>query len=159
MSHGLQIFAVRVVIVLVFGLGVLGQTVVVPLVARNAVRQFPEAAGLRIPGTLACIALVLCVQAALVCLWRLLSMVAEGDVFRRAALRWVTAVIACAWVATAICAASLVVLAAARALPPAVFLLLACGVIGGTGVALLVLVMRGLLLTATGLADELTEVI
>lgn len=149
----------KAVIVVTLLLSLAGQVLFVPLLAAEAVQEVPEAAGLRWPGIIGCVAIILCVQVALLCMWRLLSMVAKDRIFEQRAFRLVDVMIACGAVGAALFAIAAVILIVAQALPPVVALFLIMGFFGAAGVALLLVVMRGLLRTATALGDELAAVV
>jgi hypothetical protein len=149
----------KAVIVLIGVIAVLGQAVVVPLMAAEAAEAFPEVAYLRIPGIVGCVAVIACVEVALVCVWRLLSMVARESVFSPAAFRPVDVIVGCVLAATVLLVAAFAILAAARALSPGMMIMLVAGAVGGAGLTLLMVVMRGLLRKAAGLEQDLAEVI
>ncbi|WP_072314545.1 DUF2975 domain-containing protein [Agrococcus sp. Marseille-P2731] len=153
------IIGAKVVIVVALLLSLTGQGFFVPLLAAEAVREMPEAAGLRWPGIIGCIAIILCVQVALLVMWRLLSMVARDRIFDARAFGLVGIMIACALAASALFAVALVVLAVASALPPVVAIFLIMGFFGAAGIGLLLVVMRGLLTKATDLEHEMAEVV
>lgn len=155
----LAILGAKAIIAILMAISLAGQILIVPLMADEVVREFPEAAYLRWPGIVGCVAIVACVQVALVCMWRLLSMVARESIFRPSAFRYVDAIVGATVAATALCLVALGILGAARTLPPAVMLLLLMCVVGGIGLALLLVVMRGLLTKATELEHDLAEVI
>jgi len=73
--NGNVISALRVCLV-ALGLGALfGQTVYVPVAASQSAQVYPELAYLAVPYALATIVVLLCVQAAVVAVWKLLAMV------------------------------------------------------------------------------------
>ncbi|GEK81575.1 DUF2975 domain-containing protein [Agrococcus baldri] len=153
------ILGAKAVIVVALLLSLLGQLLIVPLLAAEAVREMPAAEGLRWPGIIGCWAIILCVQVALVCMWRLLSMVARDRIFDVRAFRLVDVMTACAIAAAVLFAVAAVILTGAQALPPVVGLFLIMGFFGAAGIALLLLVMRGLLARATGLEADMAEVV
>lgn len=155
----LTVYGAKAVLFLILLASAVGQIFVIPQLASETVSVFPEADYLRVPGIIGCVAIILCVQVALVCVWRLLSMVAESSIFEPSAFATVNLIIGSSGVATVLVAAAFVVLTVAGAMSPGVMLLLIAGVLGGTGLTLLIVVMRGLLKQATALEKDLAEVI
>lgn len=162
----MAVLGLRVVIVLMFAGMLAVQALLVPILWSDADGEVGELTHLRWPIVVVCVLAVAMVEVALVCLWRLLTMVRRDTVFSRAAFRFVDVVIGAA-VAGSVLALTLgVILAPGEAVPPGVVLLIGVGAIGGVGIALLVLVMRALLAkavaldtTASTLRAELDEVI
>lgn len=158
--------ALRVVIVLMVAGMLFVQAVMMPLLAADAREESPDLATTGWVVAVIGILGILAVEVALVCVWRLLTMVRRDTVFSPAAFRWVDVVIGCA-VAGAVLAVALgLVLAPGEAVAPGVVLLVGVGAMGCAGIALLVLVLRLLLTqavaldtTATTLRAELDEVI
>jgi len=145
-------------VVLLFGT-VLAQ-VLVPVVASEEARIFPEVDYLAVPYSVALILVIACVQVALLVVWRLLSLVDGGVIFTRRALRWVDVIIACAVVATVLSAGVLIHLGyIVDAGGPLVALGLPATLAGGLAFVLLMVVMRGLLESAIADRSELDEVI
>jgi hypothetical protein len=101
-----------------------------------------------------------CSQVALLVVWRLLSLVDGGVIFTRRAVRWVDVILACATVATVLTAGVLIHMLSF--VPggggPMVYYLCVC-IAGGLAFVLLMVVMRGLLLSAVADRTELDEVI
>ena len=162
----LAILALRAVIVLMFAGLVTVQAMVVPAIGRDLDDAGAEVAHLRWPLVIILFLGVLAVQVALVCIWRLLTMVRRDTVFSTAAFRYVDVVIGAAVVGSVLALALGVVLAPGEAVAPGIVLLIGVGAVGGLGIALLVLVMRALLAkavaldtTASTLRAELDEVI
>ena len=145
-------------VVLLFGT-VLAQ-VLVPVVASEEARIFPEVDYLVVPYSVAAILFIACVQVALLVVWRLLSLVGGGVIFTRSALRWVDVIIACAVVATVLSVGVLIHMLGF--VPggggPTIYFMLAC-IAGGLAFVLLMIVMRGLLVSAIADRTELDEVI
>ena len=145
-------------VVLLFGT-VLAQ-VLLPVFASEEATNFPGVAYLVVPYSAAGILAIACVQVGLLVVWRLLSMVNGGVIFTRRALRWVDAIAACAVVATVLSAGVLIHMLGF--VPggggPMVYYLAAC-VAGGLAFVLLMVVMRGLLVSAIADRAELDEVI
>lgn len=153
------IIALRVCLVaLMLGL-LVAQVLIIPLLAHEAAREAPEVAYLRWPYTVAAIVVVACVQLAVVCVWRLLGFVRTGSIFSPRALMWVSRIIWSGVAATTVLVVMFVHLSAINAMPPWIFLLLTGGIVGGASLALLLVVMRALLVRATELETDLSEVI
>ena len=135
----------RVVLVVIL-LGTVLVQVLVPVAASQFGTTVPEVAYLVVPYSVAAILFIVCVQVALLVVWRLLAMVNGGVIFTRRALRWVDVIIACAVIATVLSAAVLIHMFSF--VPggggPAIYFMIACTA-GGLALVLLVVVMRGLL--------------
>ena len=140
-------------------LGTVLAQILVPVVASEEARTFPEVEYLVVPYSVAGILAIACVQVALLVVWRLLSMVDGGVIFSRRALRWVDVITACAVVATVLCAGPLIHLLAVHGGGPGIVLGLAAALAGGLAFVLLMVVMRGLLESAIADRTELDEVI
>lgn len=153
------VVGLKAVIGVILAVSVAGQVFVIPFLAAETVRSFPEAESLRLPGIVGCVALVVCTQVALVCLWRLLTMVADDAIFSTVAFGWVNALIVCCAAFTALIAVAFGVLSAANAFPGGLAIMLIAAFIAGAGVTLLLVVMRGLLRKACMLERDLSEVI
>jgi len=148
------------VVLIVLLLGTVLAQVLVWVVASEEARIFPEVAYLVVPYSVAGILFIGCGQVALLAVWRLLSMVNDGVIFTRRALRWVDVITACAAVATVLSAGVLIHML--DFVPggggPTFYYLAAC-VAGGLAFVLLMVVMRGLLESAVADRTELDEVI
>lgn len=142
------------------GLGTLLAQGLTPVLAGELSAPYPEVAHLVVPYSVAAILAIVCVQVALVAVWRLLSMVSGDQIFDVASLKWVDTITASAAVATVLSAAVWVHLALVEQVggPGMVLGLTAC-VLVGTALALLMVVMRGLLSAAIADRRELAEVI
>ncbi len=100
----------------------------------------------------------MCVQVVIVSTWKLLTMVRRDRIFSEAALAWVDAIvwaIAAAWVLLL----GLFFYLAINSGDPGLPLLLLLMLVGGAVLGLLILVMRALLLQATGLRTDMEAVI
>lgn len=141
-------------------LGTVLAQVLVPVQATMVGTAIPEVAYLVVPYSVAAILFIVCVQVALLVVWRLLSLVDGGVIFTRRALRWVDVIIGCAVVATVLSAGVLIHML--RFVPggggPTIYFMLAC-IAGGLAFVLLMIVMRGLLESAIADRTELDEVI
>jgi|BarGraNGADG00212_1021973.scaffolds.fasta_scaffold113239_1 hypothetical protein len=148
------------VALVVFLLGTVLAQVLVPVFASEAGTTFPEVAYLVIPYSIAAILFIGCGQVALLVVWRLLSMVNGGAIFTRRAVRWVDVITACGAVATVLSAG--VMIHMLGFVPggggPRVYLLAGC-VAAVLAFVLLMVVMRGLLVSAIADRTELDEVI
>ncbi len=132
----------------------------VPVQATMVGTTYPEVEYLVVPYSLAAILFIACCQVALLVVWRLLSLVDGGVIFTRRAVRWVDVIIGCAAVATVLSIGVLVHMI--RFVPggggPMGLYVSAC-IVGGLAFVLLMVVMRGLLLSAIADRTELDEVI
>lgn len=157
---GNVVSALRLCIV-ALGLGALfGQTVYVPVAASQSAEMYPELAYLAVPYTISAIVVLACVQAALVAVWKLLAMVEERWIFDQHALRWVDVIIVAAAVATAITVATVTHLISWVGVGgPFALVVQVASLVGGVGFVLLMVVMRGLLRSATVLQSEMAEVV
>lgn len=154
------ITTLRTLLVLIGAGGLVAQIVLVPLFAAETAALYPEVGHLQVPYTVAAISVIACGQVALVAIWMLLSLVARGEIFRDAALRWVEVIIGAATVATAVAVGTgihLVFIASTGG--PAAFFGLCAALIAGPAFILLMVVMRGRLVEATALQSELAEVV
>lgn len=93
--HRSLITVLRVGIIAAFLFGLFGQIVVIPTTAADEVDRFPPYSPLAVPYATVAIAGVVCVQVALVAVWRLLTMVERDAAFTPRAFRWVDIVIGC----------------------------------------------------------------
>ncbi len=151
----LVILALRVLLVLI-GLGAVGaQVVIVVVVATHPEVDLTDRA---VAYAALGVAAVACVEVALVALWVLLSRVRRGAIFDERAFRWVDVITGAGLVAALLVAA---LCAHVSELDDAPGLVLIGGGVAAAGAAfaLLMVVMRGLLRTATVLRLELDEVV
>lgn len=158
MTERRAITALRVFLVVLFGVLVVLQTMSLPGQFAHMAKESPEQAYLRWPATAVAVFLVLCVQVVIVSTWKLLSRVRDDSIFSEESLRWVDVIV---W---AIGAAWLVLLgvflyvgftAGDPGLPLLLFLL----VVGVSVLGLLMVVMRALLRQATTLRTDMEAVI
>ncbi len=145
---------------LVLLLGSVLAQIVVPVLASDVGARFPEVAGLVVPYSAAAILFIGCGQLALLVVWRLLSLVDAGTVFTSAAVRWVDVIVASAAVATVL--SVVVTIHMLGSVPggggPMVYYLAVCITVG-LAFVLLMVVMRGLLVSAVADRAELDQVI
>ena len=149
------ILALRVRLILI-ALGALGGQVVIIVVATQIAAS--RAAVLAVTYSALGVAAIACVQVGLVALWVLLSMVRRGAIFDERAFRWV-GVISVAGLVAAILVAAGCVHAGEIDDAPGLILIGGGVAIAGAAFALLMIVMRGLLRSATMLRRELEEVV
>lgn len=153
------IVGVRIMLVALFAVGVIAQVFWIPDIVENTIRTFPEVAGLRLPGVAVGIVLVACLQVAIFCMWRLLTLVDRLAIFERGALGPVNVII-CAFGGVALTAVvGFAFVTGAGFGPPGIILLLAGITVVSIGLALLMLVMRELLIRAMQMDADLAEVI
>ena len=157
--HRMTIVSLKSLIAVLLSLLLLCQIVVVPIVATEMAERLPPLAFLQWPGIIAAAIFVLCLQAALVCVWRLLSLVREGIIFNSRAFAYVDVILGAIIVATVIVLTTLVVLTAVGAASPSIALLSVLGAVIGAVLALLVVVLRSLLRQASQLESDLAEVV
>ncbi|GAB2462871.1 DUF2975 domain-containing protein [Xylanimonas ulmi] len=153
-TGALTLGALRLVLGAVFVGVLLAQALFVPLIADEMATTLPEAAFLRWPLLVMVIAGLAMVQVAVVCVWRLLTLVAESAVFSHAAFRYVDGIVLAGAVATALAVAALALTVATGMLQPGLLLVTCGAIVGGAGVTLLVVVLRALLVRAVALTDE-----
>lgn len=155
----LAILGTKVAIAIVFAATLLGQIFLIPAVADQAVYNFPEVAQLRTPAVAWAVVVVICAQVLLLCVWRLLSMVATESIFTESAFRYVNVVIGSCWAAAILIVLGYGGLLATGWLTGPSWVWLATGATISAGVALLVIVMKGLLRKASQLEREMAEVV
>ena len=141
-------------------LGTVLAQVIMPVLASEEGKTFPEVAYLVVPYSVAAILFIGCGQVALLAVWQLLSMVKGEVIFTRRALRWVDVITACAAVATVLSVGVLIHMLSF--VPggggPTIYFLAAC-IAGGLAFVLFMVVMRGLLESAIADRTELDETI
>ena len=148
------------VALLVLLLGSVLAQILVPVYASQVGARFPKVDYLVVPYSVAAILFIGCGQVALLVIWRLLSLVDGGVIFTRRAVRWVDVIVACAAGATVL--STVVLIHMLGFVPggggPMIYYLAGC-IAGGLAFVLLMVVMRGLLLSAVADRAELDEVI
>ena len=140
-------------------MGSLLAQVLVPALASELARTFPEVGYLVVPYSVAGILVIACGQVALLVVWRLLSMITGGVIFTRRALRSVDVITACGAIATVLSAGVMIHLLVVHGGGPGIILWLTATLAGGVAFVLLMVVMRGLLEAAIADRTELDEVI
>lgn len=153
------VIGAKIALGIILAVSLVGQVLVIPLTADEAATMYPEFGSLRVPGIIGCVALVLCAQLALVCVWRLLSMVAVDRIFDATAFTLVDTMIGCCVAFSLLVLTALVILHAAHATQGGVTILLLALLAASLGGALILLVMRGLLRKASTLQRDMAEVI
>ncbi|MFI7022199.1 DUF2975 domain-containing protein [Micromonospora sp. NPDC049900] len=150
--------ALRVFLVVLFGILVVFQTLSLPGQFAHMAQESPDQAYLRWPLTAVTVFWVLCVQVVIVSTWKLLTLVKNDRIFSPVSLVWVDVIVwavAAAWVVLV----AVFLYVGFRADDPGVpFLLLLLS----TGVAvlgLLMVVLRALLRQATTLRTDMEAVI
>ena len=114
-----------------------------------------------LPLVVAGVALAGCLEAALAAIWMLLSMVRREAIFSQRAFRWVDVIIGAGSLATLVIAGFGIPLIGLglREDAPGVVAMVGGTVVAGLAFVLLMVVMRGLLRSATAMRTELSEVI
>ncbi|GAA2710617.1 DUF2975 domain-containing protein [Micromonospora olivasterospora] len=148
----------RVFLVLLFGVLVVFQTFSLPGQFAHMAKESPDLAYLRWPATAVSVFFVLCVQAVIVCTWKLLTLVKDDRIFTQASLGWVDAIVwavAAAWVVLL----GVFLYVGFHADDPGLPLLLFLMLVGVAVLGLLMVVMRALLRQATTLRTDMEAVI
>ena len=149
------------ILLVLFALGILVvQGVVLPMAAQQSREMFPEVDFLYAPLLYSLEFVLLLADIIIVCLWMLLARIWAGTIFSDSSFRLVDAIVSCFAIAAVVFIALLwVFLFGIRAGGPGVVLGLVAGAGGATFAALVLLVMRGLLRTATQQRAYLEEVV
>jgi Protein of unknown function (DUF2975) len=150
--------ALRIFLVVLFGVLLVFQTLSLPGGIAYHTQQNPHDAPLRWPLTAIAVFLVLCVQVILVATWKLLTLVKKDRIFTTASLKWVDAIVwavAAAWVVFA----GMLVFVGFNADDPGMPIMLFLMTVGITVIGLLMVVMRALLRQATALRSDMEAVI
>ena len=162
----LTILALRIVLAGLLAGSLFVQVWMVPLIANDMNVADPDVARIRIPFIVVIVLGILTIQVAMICVWRLLTMVRRGTVFSSAAFRYVDVMIGAAVAAALIAFTFGLILAPGKAVPPGIVLLIGGVGVMAAGIALVILVMRMLLAQAVAreteaqhLRAELDEVI
>ena len=136
------------------------QAFILPLLASDMARIYPEVDYLQMPITLLAVLVVAGVEVVLLCIWKLLSMVHKDSIFSPKSFRYVSIIVGALLTMAALLVVILVVLMLfAQAGSPGVMLALLAAISGSTAVALIMLVMRGLLKKASQQESYLAEVV
>ena len=149
--------ALRVFLLLMFGVLLLFQVMSLPGQFAHMARESPDMAYLRWPLTAVSVFWVLCVQVVIVSIWKLLTLVEEDRIFSEASMVWVDVIvwaIAAAWVVFV----GVFLYVGFNADDPGLPLLLFLMVVGLAVLGLLMVVMRALLRQATTLRTDMEAV-
>lgn len=152
------VLPLRALLILLFAILVLFQTMSLPGQFAHMAAESPESAHLRWPLTAVTVFWVLCIQVVIVATWKLLGMVVAERIFTPASLRWVDVILG-AIVAAWLVLAGVSVAVGVTADDPGMPLLLLLMVTIIAVAALLMVVMRALLRQATGLRADMDAVI
>lgn len=155
------VLALRILLVITAVGVLLSQVVIIPLVTTSLADPSRFDVGAFVYAA-AGIAVGACIEVVLVAIWALLSRVGRGAIFSERAFRWVDAIIVAGSVATVIVVgigAHIVLVVEPRLDAPGLVLIVLASVVGSATFVLLMLVMRGLLRSATSLQAELAEVV
>jgi hypothetical protein len=157
--HRTAIVTLKTLIFVLIALLLACQIFVIPAVAQQMVEKSAELGYLQVPGIVVTAGFVLCVQVALVCVWRLLSLVRASILFRDNAFTYVNIILGLVALATLLILGSFITLAVAGVASPSVTMLCSLGIVVGSGLTLMIVVMRGLLRKASELERDLSEVV
>jgi hypothetical protein len=130
----------KLILAILFAGAVVAQTVILPWMGADVVAHFPEVQNLYRPILVLSVLAVACVEAALLCLWRILTLAGQ-DRLRRRASRWFRTLVSSLLAAAGLMAAILAVITEADQgtggpIPPLALL----GIGGCTCAALIVMV-------------------
>ena len=151
--------ALRVFLVLLFGVLVVFQVMSLPGQFAHMAETSPEDAHLRWPLTIFSVVEVLCVEVVIVCTWRLLSMVEQDRIFSDDALVWVNSIIGAMATVWLLLLAGLLHAMAPGGPSTIAATVLALLVVAVSVAGLLMVVMRALLRQATTLRTEMDAVV
>ncbi|WP_342025124.1 DUF2975 domain-containing protein [Arthrobacter citreus] len=132
----------KLILAILFAGAVVAQTVILPWMGADVVAHFPEVRNLYRPILVLSVLAVACVEASLVCLWRILTLAGQDRLRRRASFRWFRSLVSSLLAAAGLMAAILAVITEADQgtggpIPPLALLL---GIGGCTCAALIVMV-------------------
>jgi Protein of unknown function (DUF2975) len=147
--------ALRVFLVVLFGILVVFQTLSLPGQFAYMATESPEFAYLRWPATAVTVFWVLCVQVVIVSTWKLLTLVKNDRIFSDASLAWVNVIVWAIFAGWVVLVGVFLYVGFNRGLPILLFLTLT----GTTVLGLLMVVMRALLRRATTLQTDMQAVI
>jgi hypothetical protein len=150
--------ALRVFLVVLFGILVVFQTLSLPGQFAYMAKESPEFAYLRWSATAVTVFWVLCVQVVIVSTWKLLTLVKNDRIFSDASLAWVNVIV---WAIFAgwVVLVGVFLYVGFNASDPGLPLLLFLTLTGTTVLGLLMVVMRALLRRATTLQTDMQAVI
>lgn len=150
----LQVVVVFAVLGLVFA-----QVVVLPVVSGWMASAYPEFAWARWPLAIPLIAVLACVQVALLATWQLLGQVANEEIFSGSARRWVDLILGALSAAWLIACITTVWQTGQNVSAPWIVIAELLGLLVGAAIVLLIVVLRGLLVRATDLKVEMDAVV
>lgn len=153
------ILALKALIVVLLAMLLLAQVYIVPLVAAQSAWRYHEISYLQVPGIIIGILFLACVQAVLLCVWQLLSLVGRDAIFSERAFPWVDVSLGAVLAATVLVIVTFITLTAAGVSNGSISLLCVLGIVVGAGLSLLIVVLRGLLRKASQLEHDLSEVV
>ena len=157
--HRTAIITLKTLILVLVALLLVCQVFVIPAVAQQMIERSPQLDYLQVPGIVVTVGFLLCVQVALVCVWRLLTLVRASIIFSENAFTYVNIILGIVALATFLILGSFITLAATGSASPSVVILCLLGIVVGSGLALMIVVMRGLLRKASQLERDLAEVV
>ena len=145
----------KLILAILFGGAVVAQAVILPWMASEVVAVFPEVQSLRQPILVLSVLAVACIQAALLCLWRMLTLAGQSRIFGRRFLRCLDALVVSLLAGAVLMGSILAVITEADQgtggpIPP---LALLTGIGGCTVAALVVLLKRRQLSVVSGRQD------
>lgn len=158
-THPVAIRMLKALIALLLAIAAAVHIWLLPAISAGFAADAPEFAYLRIPYLIVCELLMVGFDAALIAIWRLLSLVASSSAFSHTAFRWVGLIIGCISFDTALVIGLLAHNLIASLGPPILVIALTILTVVGTALTLLMIVMRGLLAAATAQREELEAVI
>lgn len=149
--------ALQIALGLAFLLLVLAQVVILPGLAEDSARRFPEAVFLRTPLLVLAVSTLICVQVAVVCVGKLLTMAGQQRILDPASYPYVDVCIGATVMATALVMGVGVFVSSTVGSP----LWVSCTFLAvvGTGIARLMVVTRGRLRQATQRHSEFAAVV
>ena len=159
MPSRLTVAILRILLLIALMLCLALQLGVLPWLSGVMAADLPAEAYMRWPILALAILGIACVELGIVCTLRLLAITRRGEVFAPDSLRWVDGLLGAFLAGAGVCAATLIYQSFTVAGPPAWALMLLLGILSGTGMALLMGVMRSLLVRATALRQEMATVI
>ncbi len=157
--HRTAIDTLKGLIVVLIALLLVCQVFVVPEVAQQMVERSAGLGYLKVLGILITVGFLFCVQISLVCVWRLLSLVRASSIFSNDAFTYVDIILGTVALATLLIVGSFLTLFMAGVASPSVVILCSLGIVVGSGLTLLMVVLRGLLRKASQLEHDLSEVV
>jgi Protein of unknown function (DUF2975) len=152
------VICLRVFLVLLFAILIVFQTVSLPGQFAHMAEVSPDLAYLRWPMTAVSVFLILCAQVIVVSTWRLLTLVAEDQIFTEGSMKWVNAIVA-SLAAAGVVFLGLAIYVGWGADDPSTPLILILLLTVGAVLGLVILVLRSLLRRATALRTDMEGVI